>query len=76
MNTAEQFTINVNGKQYRIEPVADDSDRPQFRVFTDCDYLFTVVRNYDLHWQMESDVTPLNEDIAENIGSAIENHFA
>ncbi|CAN5144145.1 hypothetical protein BH11BAC6_BH11BAC6_17240 [soil metagenome] len=74
MDNNKSFTINVNGKKYIIEAL--ETDKTRFKVSTDCDYLFTLTRNYNMGWQMESDVTALDDDIADNIGSAIENYLA
>jgi hypothetical protein len=74
--TKHPFSVKVNSKTYNVEPVWDGGYCRRFKISTDCEYLFTLcVDEYD-NWQMEKDVTPLDKELINEIGSAIEDYAA
>jgi hypothetical protein len=72
----EKFTVTVNDKVYNVEPICDDDHCTRFKISTDCEYLFTLCMNDYGNWEMEKDITPLDEKLIDEIGRAIEYHDA
>ena len=72
----ETFTIEVNGKKYNVQPVCDGDHCTRFKISTDCEYLFTLCIDDYGNWQMDEDVIPLDENLVDKIGTAIEFHDA
>lgn len=70
------FTINVNGKTYNVTALREEGYCNRFKIATNCEYLFTLCTDNDGNWQMEKDVTPLNDSLADEIGKAIEEYDA
>ena len=66
------FTIDVNNKTYYVEPVCDNAHCTRFKISTQCEYMFTLYIDEYGHWHMEEDVTPLDENLIDDIGKAIE----
>ena len=72
----EEFIIEVHGKEYHVEPICDEDHCTRFRLSTNCEYLFTLCADEYGNWQIEKDVIPLDENLADEIGRAIEHHDA
>jgi hypothetical protein len=72
----DDFKILVNGKEYSVEPICNEDQCTRFRISNNCEYLFTVRTDEYGNWQMEEDVVPLDETLADEIGRAIEVHDA
>lgn len=68
------FTINVNGKTYNVTAIREDGHCNRFKIAINCEYLFTLRTDDNGNWQMEKDVTPLNDSLADEIGKAIEEY--
>ena len=68
----EEFTIEVREKIYHVQPVCDEEHCTRFKISTDCEYLFTLCIDDYGNWQMEQDVIPLDENLVDEIGRAIE----
>ena len=67
-----EFMIEVNGKEYSVLPICDEDECTRFRISTNCEYLFTLCTDEYGNWQMEKDVVPLDENLIDEIGRAIE----
>jgi len=68
----EIFTVDVNNKQYFIEPICENDYCLRFKIFSNRGYMFTLCIDENGHWQMEDDVTPMNRNLIKEIGKAIE----
>ncbi|MEP6683832.1 MAG: hypothetical protein ABJA35_11255 [Parafilimonas sp.] len=71
-----QFQINVNGKTYKVTAYANEGRASNFKIETDCEYLFTLCNIEKGKWQVEKDVTMLDESLIEQMGRAIEEYNA
>ena len=68
------LTIDVNKNKYYIEPICNDDNCTRFKVSTQCEYMFTLCLDENRNWQMEDDVTPMDESLVYEIGKAIEHY--
>ena len=76
----ESFKIHVNGSEYTVTPVHIvvemqniKTHKERFRVETGCEYLFTIEMNEEWFWQItDDDVKPIDHNIVQEIGEAIE----
>lgn len=69
-----QFEINVNGNAYTVTAYCKEDHCSKFKIETKCEYLFTLCTDEEGNWQMEQDVTPLDDTLIDKIGRAIEEH--
>jgi len=76
MRQEDSFNVTVNKTEYTIEPICNEDHCTRFKVSTNCEYLFTLCMNEHGHWEMEKDVTPLDEKLIDEIGRAIEYYDA
>ena len=67
-----QFEIEVNGKTYKVTANCNEGHCSYFKIETNCEYLFTLCTDEEGHWQVEKDVTVLDENLIEQMGKAIE----
>lgn len=73
-NDESKFQINVNGKQYNVTAYCNEIHCTRFKIETNCDYLFTLCTDEEGHWEVEKDLTIMDESLVDEIGRAIEEY--
>ncbi len=68
------FDIKVNNEVYKVESNLDDANCFKFKIFTACEYMFTLDLDENGSWKMENDVIPIDPSLINEIGYAIEQH--
>lgn len=71
-----RFTITVNNNKYLVTAFCGDDGCNRFKIENACEYMFTLCINNEGRWEMEKDVTPLDESLIDDIGRAIEEQEA
>jgi len=71
-----QFQIKVNGKTYKVTAFSKEGHGNFFKIETDCEYLFTLCNTDEGEWQVEKDVTMLDDRLIDQMASAIEEYDA
>lgn len=72
-----KFTINVRHETYEVEPeFKDELNVYEYSISTDCNYIMTIYRDDDGGWTALNDVQVMDDDLVEDIGTAIELHHA
>ena len=71
-----KFDIQVNSNKYTVTAYCNEGHCSSFKIETNCEYLFTLYPDEEGHWNVEKDVTVLDESLIEQIGRAIEEHDA
>ena len=66
------FKIHSHGRKYFIELISTNAHCTRFKVFKECEYMFTLCTDENGNWGMEDDVTPLDTILINEIGKAIE----
>lgn len=74
LNEEMGFKINVNDKTYSVIAYCNEVHCSKFKIETDCEYLFTLCTDEEGNWEIENDVTVLDDNLVEQIGRAIEEH--
>ncbi len=72
----KNFKISVNNKSYNVTAYCEEDHCSKFKIENDCEYLFTLCTDEEGNWQMEKDVTALDESLIDQIGKAIKEHDA
>ncbi|MEP6683921.1 MAG: hypothetical protein ABJA35_11705 [Parafilimonas sp.] len=70
----DNFEIHVNTEVYKVESVTGSNNSFKFRISTACEYMFTLNLDDEGNWKMEDDVIPMNDELVNQIGQAIEQH--
>jgi len=76
----DSFKINVNEQEYTVTPIHIEIETPgkkthkeRFRIETGCEYLFTIEMTEEWYWRItDDDVKPIDQNIVQEIGEAIE----
>ena len=69
-----EFTVQVNNEKYLIEPVHTEETTIKFKVSTLCEYMFTLETDDNGSWKIADDVIPMDNELVQNIGNAIEEY--
>ena len=67
--------IIVRGENYTVEPI-DIGSGIQYQISTDCNYIMTVRKDEHGNWSANPDVQVMDQDLVDDIGSAIEMYNA
>ena len=74
MRDFESFTVKLYERFYIIKPVWN-TDCVMYEIFTNCDKLFTLRKTNGGNWiTNESDVIPINNELVDDLGEALEEH--
>ena len=70
-----KFNIKVRTENYEVEPeFKDELNVYQYSISTDCNYIMTIYRDDDGTWSALTDVQVMDDDLVEEIGTAVELH--
>ena len=81
MESVTSFDIQVNDLRYIVKPYYEnemvvkpyyENEMVFYEVFTTCEKLFTIRKNKGKWETIENDVIPINNNLVEDIGGALE----